>query len=93
MQSSEMKNSHLALSPQEQWVLRGHSAATPGPTSPTRSRKQKESMGKKKVSNCQWIVLLGGEGGGKRFFTFFEMFSKLGLLMREKARRNTSAPL
>lgn len=27
------------------------------------------------------------------FFTFFEMFSKLGLLMREKASRKTSAPL
>lgn len=29
----------------------------------------------------------------KKKLTFFAMFSKLGLLMREKQRRKTSAPL
>lgn len=44
MYSSEMKNSHLVLSPQEQWVLREHNVEAPGPTSTTQQEAESKRI-------------------------------------------------
>lgn len=85
------------MSPQEQWVLREHNVEAPGPTSTTQqeaeSKRIHEIIASRKSLKLPMDYELKHEGEGIEVFTFFEMFSKLGLLMREKASRNTSAPL